>query len=473
MRIGWRAGWGLAAVLGIGMVAGCGSGTGVVAKTPVTPAVYSGPHGEAMGGQQPVVNMTLRLYAAGTSGYGSAATDVFAHEGLTLPTTTSTGSFSFPAGWSCINGSDQVYLVGTGGQPFAANNGGQTNPNLGLMVALGTCSNLNAGTHIHMNELTTVGAVWALAPFMTGNTNSYQTVGTSATNTVGLGLAFNAAAQVVSTSTGTVPGVLPAGASVPTTEINSLADVLEACMNSAGGSENDGSACGTLFKDAPSAGGAFPTDTITAAMNIAQNPAQNVGPLFGIITPSPAFQPALGAAPNAWTVAIQYTGGGLNAPTTIAADQSGHIWVGNSGNTNVVSEFDNLGNPNPLQLTGTPLGGTPGGVAVDLSGNAWVTANNNELYELTALTNLTTGGSVANTYTPAGQLNLPTSIAIDPSNNVWVVNTGTTGNAANSVSAFTSAGVPLTGSPFTGAGISGPAGIAINGNANANCADCH
>jgi hypothetical protein len=32
--------------------------------------------------------------------------------------------------------------------------------------------------------------------------------------------------------------------------------------------------------------------------------------------------------------------------------------------------------------------------------------------------------------------------------------------------------VALSGSPFTGAGIASPAGIAINGNANANCADC-
>ena len=460
MNSGWRWGVGLT---GLAMVAlaGCGGGSvGVVKNNPVTPAVFSGPHGEAYGGQQPVVNMTLTLYAAGSAGYGSAATNVFASESLTAPTTNASGAFSFPAGWHCINGTDQVYLVGTGGEPFAANNGGQTNLNLGLMVALGTCSNLNSGTHIHMNELTTVAAVWALAPFMTGNTTSYTNVGTSATNAVGLGLAFEAAAQVVSTSAGTVPGTLPAGAVVPTVELNSLADILEGCMNSAGGTENDGSACGTLFKYAPAAGGAYPTDTITAAMNIAQNPAQNVGNLWGIITPSSAFQPALSQAPNAWTVAIEYTGGGLNAPTTIAVDQKGQVWVGNSG-SDAVSLFDNLGN-SLLSTTGTTLGGTPGGIAIDLTGNAWVTAGNDTLYELS------TSGAQTQAYTGNG-LNLPTSIAIDPSSNVWVVNSG---GGANSVSAFTSTGVALSGSPFTGAGIASPAGIAINGNANANCADC-
>jgi hypothetical protein len=443
-------------------LAGCGSGTATVAKNPVTPAVFSGPHGEATGGQQPVVAMTLQLFAAGTTGYGSGATNVFTSEGLTLPTTSATGSFSFPPTWHCINGTDQVYLVGTGGQPLANTMGAETNANLGLMVALGTCSNLNAGTHIHMNELTTVAGVWALAPFMSGNPTSYTNVGTSATNTVGLGLAFNAAAQVVNTSTGTMPGTLPAGAVLPTYAINSLADILEACINSGGGTANDSTACGILFGQAPSGTGTvYPTDTITAAMNIAQNPARNVSNLYDIITPGPAFQPALPPpGPNAWTLAIQYTGGGLDAPTTIAVDQAGGVWVGNSVG-DAVSKFDNLGN-SLLGTTGTVLGGTPGGIAIDLTGNAWVTASNETLYELNS------AGTQTQAYTGNG-LNLPTSIAIDPSSNVWVVNSG---SGANSVSAFTSGGGTVSGSPFTGAGIASPAGIAINGNANASCADC-
>src|ERR1017187_5389012 len=104
MRAGWRAGLGLVAAGMMVALAGCGSGTATVAKNPVTPAVFSGPHGEATGGQQPVVAMTLQLFAAGTTGYGSGATNVFTSEGLTLPTTSATGSFSFPPTWHCING---------------------------------------------------------------------------------------------------------------------------------------------------------------------------------------------------------------------------------------------------------------------------------------------------------------------------------------------------------------------------------
>jgi sugar lactone lactonase YvrE len=171
--------------------------------------------------------------------------------------------------------------------------------------------------------------------------------------------------------------------------------------------------------------------------------------------------PQLGMAPNAWTVAINYTGGGLSHPTTIAADLSGNIWVGNSG-SQAVSLFDNLGNPK--LPSGTTLGGTPAGVAIDLSGNAWVTTSNSGVYDVYKLNS---SGAITGTSLTGNGLNLPTGIAIDPSGVIWVVNSG-----ANSVSAFTSTGGTVAGSPFTGAGIASPAGIAINGSANANCVNC-
>ncbi len=461
MRISRRQSTGVLLAASAMVLAGCGgSMSSLQTKTP--PPVPQA-RGEAFGGQQPVTGMTLQLYDAGSGGYGSAATGMLSNP---LPVTDSNGSFNF-ANPTCPNGNDQIYLVGTGGDPVAGNasNGGSTaaNPNLTLMVALGNCSGLSSISHIHMNELTTVAAAWAMAPFMTGNTTSYLNVGTSSTNSAGLAMAFAAAQQLVSTDKGTVGGAgLPTGATLPIAEINSIGNILEACINSKGGTANNGSACGNLFRDA-SDGTNYPTDTITAAMNIAQNPARNVQALFDDAQATPAFQTPLPSKPNAWTIAIQYTGGGLDHPAAIAADQSGQIWVANSGSSNAVSLFDNLGN-SKLGTTGTALGGTPAGVAIDLSGNGWVTASNNEIYELD------TAGAATGTPLSGNGLNLPTSIAIDPSSNIWVVNSG---SGANSVSAFASGGGALTGSPFSGAGISAPAGIAINGNANANCADCH
>ncbi len=445
-------------------LAGCG-GSSLMTKTqptqPVTPAATT-LQGLVYGGQQPVTGMTLQLYDAGSSGYGSTATGLLS---APLPTTASNGSFHFtnPA---CPHGTDQIYLVGTGGDPVAGNSGGDTsaNANLALMVALGNCSRLGTFPSLNMDELTTVAAVWALSPFMSGNSQAYKNIGTSGTNATGLQLAFEAAQQVANISTGKFPGTLPANGTLPTNELNTIADILEACINSKGGTANDGSTpCGSLFGLTPSATAVYPTDVITAAMNMAQNPARNVTALFNLASPTGAFQSELGSAPAAWTVAIQYTGGGLNAPTAIATDNSGNVWVTNTG-TSTVSQFDNSGAPNAsFGTTGVALGATPGGVAIDLTGNAWITTSANNVLEVSS------SGSVGTTLSNNG-LNAPTSIAIDGGGNLWVVNSG---SGANSVSGFDSSGNPLANSPFTGAGISSPAGIAINGNANANCSDCH
>ena len=200
-------------------------------------------------------------------------------------------------------------------------------------------------------------------------------------------------------------------------------------------------------------------------MNIAQNPAQNVSQLYTIAAATAAFLPDLGTAPNAWTVAIQYTGGGLNEPTAIAADQSGNIWVVNSASgANSVSMFNNAGTAavtSPFNAGGDIR--APAGLAIDLGGHAWIANSGNN-----TITELSSSGALIGTPLSSG-LNQPTGIAIDGSGNLWVVNTG---SGANSVAAFTSAGATVSGSPFTRGGITSPSGIAINGNANANCADC-
>jgi hypothetical protein len=41
------------------------------------------------------------------------------------------------------------------------------------------------------------------------------------------------------------------------------------------------------------------------------------------------------------------------------------------------------------------------------------------------------------------------------------------------VSVFDNTGTAVAGSPFSGGGIASPKAIAINGNANANCSNCH
>ncbi len=112
-----------------------------------------------------------------------------------------------------------------------------------------------------MNEITTVGSVFARAPFM----SSIAALGSSAANTTGLTHAFASVNKLVNVGTGAAMGsALPAGAVGPVSEIVTLADILAACINSTGGTAGDSTACGTLFSLATSAGGTAPTDTVQA-----------------------------------------------------------------------------------------------------------------------------------------------------------------------------------------------------------------
>ncbi len=424
-------------------VCGCGMGVSPVADAPASVAV-SGARGIVMGGQQPVAGVTLQLYQAGTTGYGSLAT--------TLGPTTQTnagGNFNLPS-YTCSAGS-QVYLVGIGGQPIAATSTmpAVTNNNLALMVGLGTCGGGGLSNFINVNELTTVATVWALAPFMTGIAN----IGTSSTNQAGLADAFAAINEVVNTTNGTIPGPsLPAGATLPIAEINTLADIIAQCINSGGGVHGDGSNCGSLFALAPNAGGGtFPTDTITAAMNIAQSPGRNATPINALRTGAPEFQPtySVNATPSDWTIAITYVGGGLSTPSSIAADAAGAVWVTNKGNSSV-TKLDNTGTA-ISGASGFTAGGfsSPSAIAIDSSGNAWIAnAGNNTVTELNP-----TGAS--GTVFNSNGLSAPGSIAIDGSGNVWVGNTA----GSNTVSAFTNSGAALA--DYSGGGSSAPVSIAV------------
>jgi hypothetical protein len=70
------------------------------------------------------------------------------------------------------------------------------------------------------------------------------------------------------------------GLKLPVAELNTLADIIAACVNSTGGSApsgiSDGSLCRNLFALTPNSSNGYLTDTVTALLNIARNPSQNV-----------------------------------------------------------------------------------------------------------------------------------------------------------------------------------------------------
>jgi len=236
-------------------------------------------------------------------------------------------------------------------------------------------------------------------------------------------------------------------------------------------------------------------------LNIARNPGLNVQNLYFIPPPKGTFQPSLTGSPNDWTLSIQYSGGGLNAPQLPAVDAAGNIWVPNAVDPGTLSEFSPVGAP--LTTTAGYTGGGlsyPFAVAADLSGNVWAANEGNASVSkhtsngtaLSGVNGFTAAGlrypyaialdGVGNVFTSNGNntvtklsstgaalaqfagggLDIPFAVAIDGAQNVWIANSG----ASNSVSKFTNSGTAASVTGFTGGGLFGPVGVALDAGGN-------
>jgi len=453
-------------------------------------------HGNVHGGQQPVVGSHVYLFAADTLAYGnpsnsllsSASTGYADTVGAYVPTDAS-GSWDISGDYACTPGT-QVYLYALGGDAGAGPNSA-----VGLMAVLGNCpSSGNFATavpYISINEISTVAAAYAMAPFALDATDVASSGSTLALT--GIANAFANASNLADLPSGSALATTPQGnATVPTSTINTLANVLAACINSTGASDPN---CLTLLGDATSDGtlsGTAPTDTATAMINIARNPGANMSDLYNLPSPTSPFAPTLAPQPNDFTIALTYTDPSLNAPGSVTFDAAGNAWIANFGNNSVTllsslgvplsnSPMFNNGLSNPSQiaidqsgnawvanagaaavsefdLNGNALGSlstgssnTSGAIAVDPSGNVWAaSSSSNELSLLTmsgtpALSQFTTN------------LDSPDFVAFDASGNAWVAN-----QLASNVAIFDNSGNPLSNSPIGGNGIDSPTAVSID-----------
>jgi hypothetical protein len=261
--------------------------------SPASPAAIA-LTGRVHGGQQPVSGASIQLFAAN----GGARPSSLA---IMNPTTTdSQGNFSLTGLYTCPFPDSEVYLVAFGGDPGL----GANNPNIGMMAALGPCGNLKASDFIWVNEATTVASVENLSSYM----YAYNSVGPNVGDPTQFTTQFAMVNQYINIATGSSPGpALPAGYQVSTAMLYTLSNVLASCINSPGGVAGDSSACGQLFTLTAqgSLNGQPPTDTLTAMIQIAHYPTQNVSAIFNLATATGPFQPTLATAPAAFALTIQ------------------------------------------------------------------------------------------------------------------------------------------------------------------------
>jgi hypothetical protein len=475
--------------------------------------------GKVVSGPTPISGATVQLFVAGTTGYASAPST----SGLNIKgnlTTDASGSFAFS--YTCpaatTSGGDLLYLVAT------KDNSGDGSNKVRLMTALGSCNDSTNtakwSPSVTVNEATTIASAYALSAFAkVDTTNGGIDVGAPATknaqaptcdagdkwlssgketcNYNGLKSAFAAANNLVNIGTGVTRSYTPdyptnlAGdpnivnnSNVPTARINALADMLASCV------ESNGSGCSgstNLFGAASTNGSApggstiAPTDTLQAALNIAQNPGSNgisVSALLSLVPttnqPYPTASLVLSGAgaPTDLTLALTFTGAGLGlSPTTsgtitlswgsyspvgpmsntaLAIDASGNIWVTAFAETGglspsdglggyVLAEFNNLGAPSPLtpataidSSSNITLGGFdpdnangnndfgPSSIAIDQSGNLWMGdgAGAGTIFEVGV------AGSGLSVLIPNSNLSIApqavSNLAIDKSGDLWV-----------------------------------------------------
>ena len=409
--------------VGSALLAGCGAMPSQINSTAIGQEI----HGRVHGGNQPITNTHIYLFAAGTSADGGPSTSLLnpTYPGVSsdatgayIPTD-SNGNFHIGGAYTCTPG-QQIYVLASGGNPGLAP--GITNPALKLMSALGQCPSsgtlANTVPTIDITEVSTVAAVYALAGYMTDATH-VSSSGSSLSAT-GIANAFFNVYLLVDPSTGTARSVTPTANGVPPqATINTLANLLTSCVNSTGNS----STCATLFSNAKGLDGSIPADTITAALNIAHNPSANVPALFTLANANPPFQPSLAAAPNDWTLAITFYSDTMAGPYYPAFDAAGDLWVPSYA-SNTVTEFNSYGAPisGSSGFSGNELN-QPYSIAIDSAQTVWVA---NYAYSGTAkLSHFSDSGSSLNN-TPCGTH--CSAVALDTGQNLWIA--GSTGVTA-------------------------------------------
>jgi hypothetical protein len=408
-------------------------------------------------GQQPVVGASVMVYAAGSQGNGAGAKALLS----SALTTDANGAFSVGAGFTCPLSNSVLYVVAMGGHVGS----GAANSGIALVTVVGTCASVAAGAAVTVNEATTVAAAYGLAQFFEGTA---ITLGATATNGNGIALAAATAANLVNVTTGTAPGEgFPTTGTAPVAKIDTLANLLNACVVSSG---QQSTACQQLFTAAYGSAGKASNETggetFGAALSIAKRAGTNVTSLYTLSAASAAYEPALTTAPPDWTLVVRYTGGGMNDPSAVAVDSTGKVWVANY--YSVASEFSNTGVPVFQQgVMGNHLLESYGG-ALDVNDAFWAAneesaySDNGGLGSISVLTN--TGGYGG--YYLAGGLNFPLAVAFDTSGVAWIADYGD-----SSLTLLDGSGNPLSGANGYQNHLSFPAALATDAKCNAYVAN--
>jgi len=377
--------------------------------------------GRVEGSGLPIAKADVALWMAGPG----------APQKLAETQTGDDGSFDLAIGGES-SGAGVLYLIAKGGVAKAGA-GNRPNPAIALMATLGTAP----PQRVTINELTTVASAWTGAQFLNGTAMSG--------NALGLRIAAGNVPNLVDLQTGGLGPVIqdPLNSSQTSTlaKFNTLGNLLSACARTP-------NACNKLFEVTTPPGGAAPTNTLSAAQNIARNPSHRAQELFALLDefyPVPSGKhwrdvphiPYLNFAPRAWTLSLVYAGGGLNSLGGIAIDSEGNLWADDNflvGSQSTIfasfggglSKLAPNGKPLSPMTTGFRGGGIDGpgfGIAISADDKVWATSlagKNISVFDRKTGVPL----SPESGYDFDGQLGQMQGIIVTPSGDVWALDNG-------------------------------------------------
>jgi hypothetical protein len=460
-----------------------GCATGIVAPPSIASATGAiAIEGKAYGGSTPITGAKVSIWETdpASSGYPATISAASGTQGAKIIATTTTGdgtttiNGSVPAAgaWSlaAVPNCDTNTVTGTAG-PFlyvtvtGGNTGAGVNNNSVLVAALAACSQVltNASKlHITVNESSTIAAAYALGSFLyvdnttpgsqnvyigsttTNNATTGKCTGTgSSMSCVAAGLshafanAFNLAAdanfgsQAIGQAQPTIQSNpftgtgANANTSVPVAELNTLSNLLAYCVNSTGGTTSTTN-CGKLFALATNAAGAVPTDTLTAAVNIAQNPGNNVGSatatgLYQLVNSTGPYQPNLTTYPHDWSVGIVYNTPYAPGTVTTPVTAFTNTYTSATVSTITVTASNSFVAGQTVTLSGftgsTDTGYNSSTVQVQSSTGTTFTGISSVLLSAAGSFNSAAGDSGTATVTAAG--GEPQAVALDANDNVY------------------------------------------------------
>jgi hypothetical protein len=367
-----------------------------------------------MGGTHPIIGATVSLWSAGTT----------AAQVGTSVTTNASGQFSMS--FDCVTPGALMYVTATSGHIGS----GAANAHIRLVSAIGACSGMPAS--IVVNELTSTAAAYALSGFApAAGTTAVSFQGKSP----GINQAFLTLTNLIVPATGAIATAgREINLAVIRQRLDTVANALAACdVTSVAG------ACAELFSCAR-ANATFvatgqacttgtsttTTDTMNAALSIVQNAGLvSAAGIFDVASTSASFAPALGAAPAEWSLPLVFN---VRNYGPLAIDAGGHVWF--------LAPDPNPA-PSTANLAVTEMNADGTFLSPHQTGHDWSTGG---VSSITGVTNL----------------------AIDQSGNVWVSGTGHT------IAELNSSGLGVAGSPYNaGAGPNDTAAVAIDSAGNA------